>query len=136
MATKRQSREANNGGEIFIPLNKLKKSPKNARKMPHSEAAIKALAASIAAKGMLQNLVAEPEVDTDGVPTGYYLETIGEGRRLAQLLRVKRKQIKKTEPIRCALDAANDPTEISLDENITRSDMAVMMDCLTRSSAI
>jgi hypothetical protein len=53
-------KEANNGGEIFIPLNKLKKSPRNARKMPHGEAAIEALAASIAAKGMLQNLVVEP----------------------------------------------------------------------------
>jgi ParB family chromosome partitioning protein len=37
------------GTEIFIPLNKLKKSPKNARKTPHSEAAIEAYAASIAA---------------------------------------------------------------------------------------
>ena len=37
------------GSEIFIPLNKLKKSPNNARKTPHSEAAIEAYAASIAA---------------------------------------------------------------------------------------
>jgi len=36
---------------ILIPLNKLKKSPNNARKTPHSEAAIEAYAASIAAKG-------------------------------------------------------------------------------------
>ena len=49
------------GTEIFVPLNKLKKSPKNARKTPHGEATIEALAASIAAKGMLQNLVVEPE---------------------------------------------------------------------------
>jgi DNA-binding transcriptional LysR family regulator len=35
------------GTEVFIPLNKLKKSPKNARKTPHSEAAIEAYAASI-----------------------------------------------------------------------------------------
>jgi ParB family chromosome partitioning protein len=45
------------GTEVFVALNKLKKSPKNARKTPHGEAAIEALAASIAAKGMLQNLV-------------------------------------------------------------------------------
>mgnify|MGYP000259372549 CR=1 FL=1 len=31
------------GIEIFVPLNKLKKSPKNARKVPHGEAAIEAL---------------------------------------------------------------------------------------------
>ena len=41
------------GTEVRIPLGKLKKSPKNARKTPHSEAAIEALAASIAVKGIL-----------------------------------------------------------------------------------
>lgn len=123
MTTKLNKRDANSGGEVSIPLNKLKKSPKSARKMPHGEAAIEALAASIAAKGLLQNLVVEPEVNADGAPTGCYLVTIGEGRRMAQLLRVKRKEIKKTEPIRCTVDLANDQTEISLDENITRSDL-------------
>src|ERR1700675_917676 len=112
-----------NGTEIFILLNKLKKSPKNARKTPHSEAAIEAYAASIAAKGILQNLVVEPELDAKGAATGFYFVTIGEGRRLAQLLRVKRKEIKKTEPIRCIVDTANDPHEISLDENVTRENM-------------
>ncbi|SNS24529.1 ParB-like nuclease domain-containing protein [Tardiphaga sp. OK246] len=101
------------GTEIFIPLNKLKKSPNNARKTPHSEASIEAYAASIAAKGILQNLVVEPELDGDGTATGFYFVTIGEGRRLAQLLRVKRKEIKKTEPIRCVIDTANDAFEIS-----------------------
>lgn len=112
------------GTEIFVPLNKLKKSPRNARKTPHSEAHIEALAASIAAKGMLQNLVVEPEIDAEGEPTGSYFVTIGEGRRLAQLLRVKRKAIKKTEGIRCVLDTENDPQEISLDENVTREAMS------------
>jgi hypothetical protein len=78
-----------NGTEIFVALNKLKKSPKNARKVPHSEAAIESYAASIDAKGILQTLVVEPELDADGKPTGYYLVTIGEGRRLAQLLRAR-----------------------------------------------
>ncbi|MEJ6782163.1 ParB N-terminal domain-containing protein [Aminobacter sp. Piv2-1] len=109
--------------EAFIPLDKLKKSPRNARKTPHSEAEIEAYAASIAAKGILQNLVVEPEHDSDGQPTGFYFVTIGEGRRLAQLLRGKRKEIKKTEPIRCVIDTANDPFEISLDENVTRTAM-------------
>ncbi|MDO9297437.1 ParB/RepB/Spo0J family partition protein [Bradyrhizobium sp.] len=110
------------GTESFIPLNKLKKSPKNARKTPHSEASIEAYAASIGAKGILQNLVVEPEL-SDGAATGFYFVTIGEGRRLAQLLRVKRKEIKKTEPIRCVIDTANDAFEISLDENVTRENM-------------
>lgn len=114
---------AENGAVIAVPLNKLKKSPRNARKTPHSEAHIEALAASIAAKGMLQNLVVEPETDGEGEPTGFYFVTIGEGRRLAQMLRVKRKQIRKTESLRCVLDTANDAHEISLDENVTREAM-------------
>ena len=112
------------GETAFIPLNKLKKSPRNARKTPHTEAEIEAYAASIAAKGILQNLVVEPELDADGQHTGFYLVTIGEGRRLAQLLRAKRKEIKKTEAIRCVIDTANDPFEISLDENVTRTAMS------------
>jgi ParB family chromosome partitioning protein len=123
MSAKHVETSPENGTESFIPLNKLKKSPKNARKTPHSEAAIEAYAASIAAKGILQNLVVEPEFDGEGVATGFYFVTIGEGRRLAQLLRVKRKEIKKTEPIRCIVDTANDPHEISLDENVTRENM-------------
>ncbi len=110
------------GVEIFVPLNKLKKSPKNARKVPHTEAAIEALAASIAHKGLIQNIVIEPEMKRDK-PTGYYLATAGEGRRLSYLLRVKRKEIKKDHPVRCWLDTENDPSEISLDENVTRSAM-------------
>jgi ParB family chromosome partitioning protein len=123
MSAKHVETIVESGTEVFIPLNKLKKSPNNARKTPHSEASIEAYAASIAAKGILQNLVVEPELDADGAATGFYFVTIGEGRRLAQLLRVKRKEIKKTEPIRCIVDTANDPHEISLDENVTRENM-------------
>jgi ParB family chromosome partitioning protein len=114
---------ASTGVVIDIPLNRLKKSPNNARKTPHRDADIEARAASIAAKGILQPLVVEPEMDAGGQPTGDYLVTIGESRRLAQLLRVKRKEIKKTELVRCIIDTINDPFEISLDENINRSDM-------------
>ncbi len=64
-----------NGTQVLIPLSKLKKSPKNARKTPHSDAAIEAYAASIAAKGILQNLVVEPEVDGEGAATGFYFVT-------------------------------------------------------------
>lgn len=118
--TETAAAEPVSGIEIFVPLNKLKKHPENARKVPHGEAAIEALAASIQHKGLIQNLVVEPEVKDDE-PTGYYLVTAGEGRRLAMLLRVKRKQIKKTEPVRCWLDTQNDPAGVSLDENVTRT---------------
>jgi ParB family chromosome partitioning protein len=69
MSAKHAETIVESGTEIFIPLNKLKKSPKNARKTPHSGAAIEAYAASIAAKGILQNLVVEPELDSDGTAT-------------------------------------------------------------------
>ncbi|MGY4329436.1 ParB-like chromosome segregation protein Spo0J [Bradyrhizobium sp. LB7.2] len=123
MSAKKKQTALASGTEVLIPLNKLKKSLKNARKTPHSEASIEAYAASIAAKGILQNLVVEPELDSHGTATGFYFVTIGEGRRLAQLLRVKRKEINKTEPIRCVIDTMNDPHEISLDENVRRENM-------------
>ena len=118
---------AETGSTLFIPLHRLKKSPKNARKTPHPKADIEALAASIAAKGLLQNLVVEPERKEDGTEggkeTGYYLVTIGEGRRLAHLLRAKRKEIRKAEPVRCILDTTHNAHEISLAENVIRSAM-------------
>src|SRR5262249_49710476 len=113
-------------GVVLIPLDKLKSSPDNARKTKRPQAEIEALAASIHAKGVLQNLVVKPEVDEAGAQTGYFLVTIGEGRRLPQCLRVKRKQIRDTEPVRCVIDTSNDALEISLDENVPRSPMSVM----------
>jgi len=121
--TTKSTPAAEPGGEVLILLNKLKKSPHNARRTPHGEAAIVALAASIAHKGLLQNLVVQPEVKADGAATGYYLVTAGEGRRLALELRAKRREIKRTERIRCIVDAAHDAFEISLDENVTRTEM-------------
>jgi ParB family chromosome partitioning protein len=109
------------GEERVYALNKLKKSPRNVRKVPHTEAEIEARAASIKTKGVLQMPVVEPELRADGSETGYGLVTIGEGRRLALRLLAKRKVISKTTPIRCLVDTVNDPQEISLDENVSRS---------------
>ncbi len=111
------------GAEIVVPLNRLKASPRNARKVRHSEAAIEALAASIKAKGVLQPPVVEIERGEDGVATGNYLVTIGEGRRTALRLLARRKAIKRTHPVKVAVDTLNDAHEISLDENITREAM-------------
>ncbi|MDK2748719.1 MAG: ParB/RepB/Spo0J family partition protein [Brevundimonas sp.] len=108
---------------IIVPLNRLKASPRNARKVKHSAAMIEALAASIKAKGVLQPPVVEVERDGAGAPTGGWLVTIGEGRRQALRLLVKRKAIKRTHPVRVIVDADNDAHEISLDENITRESM-------------
>lgn len=111
------------GAEIIVPLNRLKASPNNARKTPHSPATIEAFAASIKAKGVLQPPVVEIERKDDGTATGAYLVTIGEGRRQGLRLLAKRKSIKKTHPVRVILDTENDAHEISLDENITREAM-------------
>lgn len=115
--------EPMHGAEIIVPLNRLKASPKNARKTPHAPATIEAFAASIKAKGVLQPPVVEVERDGEGVPTGAYLVTIGEGRRQGLRLLAKRKAIKRTHPVRVIVDAENDPHEISLDENTTREAM-------------
>ncbi|MGE5567247.1 MAG: ParB/RepB/Spo0J family partition protein [Parcubacteria group bacterium] len=111
------------GAVVDIPLNRLKKSSKNVRKVAHTDADVEARAASIGAKGMIQPPVVEPEFGEEGQPTGYYLVTAGESRRLALCLRAKRKEIRKTEPVRCVIDTVNDPSEISLDENINRTDL-------------
>ena len=121
--TETTAAEPVSGVEIFVPLNKLKKSPRNARKVPHGERAIEGLAASIAHKGLIQNLVVEPELKDDGKPTGSYFVTAGEGRRQAMLLCAKRRKMKKSVSVRCWLDTENDPSEISLDENVTRTPM-------------
>ncbi|WP_066730509.1 ParB/Srx family N-terminal domain-containing protein [Caulobacter sp. CCH9-E1] len=107
--------------ERVYPLGKLKKSPRNVRKVAHTEADIEARAASIKAKGLISPLVVEPELGADGAETGYALVTAGEGRRLALRLLAKRKVISKTTPVRCLVDRLNDPQEVSLDENVSRS---------------
>jgi ParB family transcriptional regulator, chromosome partitioning protein len=85
---------AEHGTTIFIPLNKLKEHPRNARKTPHSEAK----AASIAVKGILQNLLVEPETNVEGEPTCFYLVSIGEGRRQAR--EAQGDQEDRTHPLR------------------------------------
>lgn len=110
-------------GEVRdIPLNRLKASPRNARRVGHSAEVIEARAASIKAKGVLQPLVVEPEIK-DGKETGSYLVSIGEGRRQALRLLAKRKLLGKAAPVRCVVDTTNDPSEISLDENVSRERM-------------
>jgi ParB family transcriptional regulator, chromosome partitioning protein len=78
MASKKRTPKS--GDVLFVPLNNLKKSPKNVRQMPHTKTDIETLAASISANGLLQNLIVEPEQDKKGRTTGYYLVTAGEGR--------------------------------------------------------
>jgi ParB family transcriptional regulator, chromosome partitioning protein len=103
-----------------IPLDTLKKCDENVRKVPHTKAEIEALASSIEAHGQIQNLVVKSERDAEGNATGCYLVIAGEGRRLAQLLRVKHKKIKADHPIACLIDDAHSATAVSLAENDLR----------------
>jgi ParB family chromosome partitioning protein len=107
----------------YIPLNKLKKSPRNVRQVAHSKQHIEALATSIQTHGPLQDPVVATERDDDGRPTGCYLVTIGEGRRLAHLARVKRKWIRSDHPIRCKVDDEHNPVALSLAENVLHESM-------------
>src|SRR5579872_361220 len=107
----------------LIPLNRLKKSPRNVRQTPHTTGHIEALADSIEVYGQIQNLVVETEFDADGRATGDYLVTAGEGRRLAQLLRAERGRITDDQPILCNIDDAHDARAISLAENELRQQM-------------
>jgi hypothetical protein len=66
---------------VFVPLNRLKKSPKNVRKIPHTKADIRSLAASIGAIGMIQYPVVEPDISAHGKPSGFYLVNAAEGSR-------------------------------------------------------
>ena len=54
----------------FIPLNNLKKSPRNVRQVPHSKQHIEALATSIQTHGLLQDPVVETERNESGSRQG------------------------------------------------------------------
>lgn len=111
------------GTQVCIPLNRLKKSPDNARKTPHTEAALAALRGSIAAKGILQNLIVRPETDDSGAETGFFWVTVGEGRRIVQTRRAGDGEISGDEPVPCVVRLTDDAHEVSLDENVTREAM-------------
>ena len=110
-------------GEVRdIPLNRLKASPHNVRRVGHSAQVIESRAASITYKGVLQPLVVEPEIK-DGRETGYFLVSAGEGRRQALRLLAQRKRLAKGAAVRCIVDTVNDPAEVSMDENLSRESM-------------
>ena len=99
-----------------IPLTQLVPSAANVRKTGAKDG-IEALAASIAAHGLLQNLQVRPAKD------GHY-EVVAGGRRLAALkLLAKQKQIAADYPVPCRALDGEDATEISLAENEMRLPM-------------
>lgn len=100
-----------------IPLSQLRVSPRNMRKTQKT-ASIARLAADIAAKGLLENLVVN-KADDD------MYEVVAGGRRLAALQRLAdRKKIAQDFPVRCLVVKEGEAglTEISLSENFQRLD--------------
>lgn len=100
-----------------IPLDRLAKSPRNARRTPPSETAEAELRASIAVHGLQQNLVVTP-ANGDGVH-----EVIAGGRRLAAL---KALQAEGKLPSDCVVPCfirTHNAAELSLAENIVRQAM-------------
>lgn len=103
----------------FIPLNKLVASPRNVRRKDR-RADIEALAASIAARGLLQNLcVVATDADRFEVDAG--------GRRLLALkLLARTGVIAKDFPVPCNIVAGEEGREVSLVENVHRLAMDAM----------
>ena len=97
-----------------IPLSKLVPSPRNVRK--HTDPAADAeLKASIAACGLLQNLVVRPAVK------GKFEVEAGERRRRAMLGLVDDKALPRNHPVTClVLDKADSSCAASLAENFHR----------------
>jgi ParB family chromosome partitioning protein len=103
----------------FIPLNKLIASPRNVRRVDR-KSDIDALAASIAARGLLQNLCVVPG-------DGGKFEVDAGGRRLLALKQLaKAGAIAKDFPVPCHVVAREDGREVSLVENVHRVAMDVM----------
>lgn len=98
-----------------IPLAKLVPSKSNVRRTGRHDG-IAALAASIKAHGLLQNLTVKKSGDV--------FEVVAGGRRLAALKTLaKRKQLAKTVRIACRVLTEEAPEELSLAENVLQCPM-------------
>lgn len=101
---------------VTVPLNKLDRDPLNVRKTYTAES-VEALAASIKANGVLQNIIVRKATK------GRYFVSAG-GRRLAALeLLAEQGEISKDHPVEAKIRMAEDATEISLTENVMREQM-------------
>ncbi len=100
-----------------IPLSRLALAPENVRKTPPDACADAEIKASIAAHGLLENLVARPEGDD---PDGAYAVVAG-GRRLAALKALAEDgAIGANYPVPCLIATNGNAGELSLAENVVR----------------
>ena len=106
-----------------IPLHSLIPSPHNVRKTPAEGAAFEQLKASIAAHGLLENLLVQPADQHDDAPGRH--EVVAGGRRLAALQALADDgALKPDHPVAChVLPRASAAVELSLVENTVRAAM-------------
>ena len=106
-----------------IPLNQLELSPANVRKTSAGKTAFAELKASIAAHGLLENLIARAIEPGPGGNVRYAV--IAGGRRLTALIDLAREGMLATDyPVPCRVVDADAPeSELSLTENVVRAAM-------------
>ncbi|MDE2688532.1 MAG: ParB N-terminal domain-containing protein [Chloroflexota bacterium] len=110
----------NNMTEITVPLNRLKVSEHNVRKMPADAMSDAELKASLVSVGLLQNLIIHEDENDEGY---YAVDTGGRRARLLQEL-VAEGAVSEDAPIRCLLiEDASRAVELSLIENEMREGM-------------
>ena len=106
-----------------LSLRLLVPSPENVRKTPAGDSAFEELKASIAAHGLLENLIVTPQVRESGSPVRYAV--IAGGRRLAALQALANEGALAegySVPCHVVTDAEN-AVELSLAENTVRATM-------------
>ncbi len=102
-----------------VPLSRLALAPENVRKTPSDALADRQLRASIAAHGLLENLVARvADASEDGSER---FAVIAGGRRLAALQALAGDGVLDADhPVPCLIAANDDASELSLAENVVR----------------
>ena len=111
-----------------IPLNRLELAPENVRKTPADPAALEEIKASIAAHGLLENLIVRIEDtghDPGSGPEQAHVDrcaVVAGGRRLAAMKALVEEGILDADhPVSCrVIDAAENAEEFSLAENVVR----------------
>ena len=111
-----------------IPLNRLELAPENVRKTPADPAALAELKASIAAHGLLENLIVRIEDtghDPGSGPEQAHVDrcaVVAGGRRLAAMKALASEGILNADhPVPCrVIDAGESAEEFSLAENVVR----------------
>ena len=103
-----------------IPLSRLALAPENVRKTPPDASADASLKASIAALGLLENLVVRPDEPREDVAERFAV--VAGGRRLkAMQALVEDKVFDADHPVPCQVRSGDaEPAELSLAENVIR----------------